>query len=566
MNWLEQLAASQPIAHSVLVLCAGSTLGLALGGISYRGIRLGTTGVLFAGLLLGHFGARIDPRLHEFLREFGLILFVFMIGLQLGPGFFASLRHGGLRMNILASSVVVSGALIAALVGWMLRQDVAATAGLLSGATTNTPSLGAAQQTMALRNGSASGPASSPGAPPAANAALAYAVGYPIGILSVFGALLSIRALFRIDPVAEARAFHEEQRRGVEPLERLTLKVENRNLDGLTLEQLPGRRETSVVISRIRHVNDPTVHTASLETVVHCGDILVAVGSHTNLTQFCRIVGSASDVDLLKAAGAPGFQRVVVTRKEVLGKTVRELGLDHLYGVAVTRVLRGDIEMTALPEMRLQFGDRLHLVGSPDGLAKVSTALGNSVRAINETHFGAIFLGIAIGVLAGLVPIQFPGLPIPLRLGLAGGPLLVAILLSRWGHAGPLVWHVPVNTSLAFRELGITVFLACVGLHAGEGFFQTVFSREGLTWLLGALLIALPPLIIVGVLARLWLKLNYTVLGGLLAGSMTDPPALAFASVLSGSDAPAMAYATVYPFTMLLRIVSAQVLVILLSA
>jgi putative transport protein len=276
------------------------------------------------------------------------------------------------------------------------------------------------------------------------------------------------------------------------------------------------------------------------------------------------VVGRRSDVDLMKTPGPITFRRVLVTRRDVLGKTVDELGLDQLFNVTVTRVTRADIEMTAVPELRLQFGDQLYLVGDEESLKKAEHAVGNSLREMNATHFVPVFTGIALGVLAGLVPIQFPGLPVPVKLGLAGGPLVLAILLARVGHFGPLVWHMPVTANLAFRELGITLFLACVGLGAGEKFFATVFAGTGLAWLGAATLITMVPLLLIGIFARSRLKLNYMSICGLLAGSMTDPPALAFASSISKSDAPSVAYATVYPLTMLLRILGAQILALVL--
>lgn len=557
MNWLNHLGASQPVAHALLVLCLVAVTGLALGGIRWRGVKLGTAGVLFSGILFGHFGQQIDHGILEFVREFGLVLFVFTIGLQLGPGFFASFRRNGLHLNGLAAAVVLAGAGIALLGAWMQGYDVIAALGLFSGATTNTPSLGAAQQTLATIGG----------VPPAKAAlpALAYAVSYPIGIVGIIGSLLIVRILFRIDPTREAELFRAEQQRGIDPLGRLNLLVENKNLDGIAVREIPGRLETGVVISRIRRDGQKTVITATDDSVIHFGDILLVVGTWRGLEQFARVIGSASEVDLLKSPGTISHRKVVVTHKAVLGKTLAELGLDHLYGVAITRVSRADIEMTAVPDLRLQFGDVLNVVGDDEGLRNASAALGNSLKALNETQFVPIFVGIALGILAGMIPLSFPGLPIPVKLGLAGGPLVLAILLGRLGHIGPLVWHMPASANLAFRELGITFFLACVGLKAGKQFFHTVFTPEGLCWMAAAAAIAMVPLLVVGCLGRAFLKLNYMTLSGLMAGSMTDPPALAFANAISKSDAPSVAYATVYPLTMVLRILAAQILVLLLA-
>jgi len=556
MSGLHELSISQPVAYAVLVLSLIAVAGLALGSLKVRGIGLGTAGVLFAGIAFGHFGFQIDHQILDFVREFGLILFVFTIGLQLGPGFFASLRREGLRLNLLAASIVIGGAVTAVGAGWVMKIDGAAVLGVFSGATTNTPSLGAAQQAMATLGTIAPDRATLP--------ALAYAVSYPIGIVGIIATLLFLRSAFRIDAELEAEMFHAERQRGVQPLKRANLLVENMNLDGVMISEVPGLHETGVTIARIRRPGQKTVQAATRETVLHGGDTILAVGTRPNLHRFQMVVGRETDTDLFQAPGDITFRRVVATRPEVLGRTVGELGLDHLYNVAVTRVNRAGIEMTAVTDLRLQFGDRLHVVGDEESLAKVGDVLGNSVKALNETHFIPVFLGIALGVTAGVIPFQLPGLPVPVRLGIAGGPLILAILLSRIGRVGRLVWHMPANANLAFRELGITLFLACVGLKAGTQFFAMVFSASGLVWVLAALLVTMIPLIIVGLIARAGMKLNYMTICGLIAGSMTDPPALAFAGAISKSDAPSVSYATVYPLSMLLRITTAQALVFVL--
>jgi putative transport protein len=547
---------SHRTAEAVLMLAVIALTGLALGSIKIRGIGLGTAGVLFTGILSGHFGWHIEPAILEFVREFGLILFVFTIGLQLGPGFFAALRQDGLRLNAMAGAIVLLGVATTVLSGWLLKIDFAAMLGLFSGATTNTPSLGAAQQAL--------GTMAQLSADRAALPSLAYALAYPGGIAGIIGSLLVLRSVFRIDPEREAAAHRIDQQRGLQPLERLNLVVENPNLDGLPIGEVPGRRETAVTISRIRRAGKSEVRTANDETILHLGDLILAVGTRWNLTQFQKVIGRASDVDLRQVPGAVTDRRVVVTRKEILGKSLEELGLDHLYGVTVTRVTRADLEISAVPELRIKFGDMLQLVGDLESLDKASAAVGNSLKALGETQFIPMFVGIALGVLAGLVPINVPGLPVPVRLGLAGGPLVLAILLGRVGRIGPLVWHMPVNANLAFRELGIVLFLACVGLKAGERFFATVFTGSGLTWLLTGLCITMLPTLVVGVVARLFFKWNFTTISGLVAGSMTDPPALAFAGNISKSDAPAVAYAAVYPLTMLLRILAAQAMALML--
>jgi putative transport protein len=554
MSWLFELHKTQPIAQAIGILAAVCVVGMAFGSVKVRGIGLGTSGVLFAGILAGHFAEPVDHQTLDFVKEFGLILFVFTIGLQLGPGFFAALREQGVRMNALAAAVVTLGAVGAPLIGKLAGFDPAAVLGIFSGASTNTPSLGAGSQALALLPGIEPERLQLP--------ALAYAVTYPMAIVSIIATLLLLKLIFRIDPVAEAAAFAAKSQRKAAPLERRTLVITNVNLAGLAISAIPGRVESGVTISRIRH--DGETRVAIDTTLCQPGDHLAVVGTRTGLDQFERVVGQRSADDLPLDEGSISVRRVVVTDHAVLGKTVNVLDLDERFGVAVTRVTRADLEMSAVPGLRLQFGDMVQLVGSPADLDKAAAKLGNSLKELNETHFVPLFTGLVLGIALGTMPIPFPGLPHPVRLGLAGGPLIVALLVGRVGRIGRLVWHMPANTNLAFREFGIALFFAAVGLAAGAKFFATVFSATGLQWLLAGVAVTVVPLLLVGSFARVVWKMNFMDLSGLLAGSMTDPPALAFASSIAGSDAPTLGYATVYPLTTLLRILSAQILAILL--
>ena len=556
MRWLLEMHATQAVAHAIGILALVCLAGMVLGSMKVRGIGLGTSGVLFVGILTGSFAQPIDHATLEFVKEFGLVLFIFTIGLQLGPGFVDAFRRQGLALNGLAVAVVALGVLTAPFLGWLLGIDPAAVLGLLSGATTNTPSLGAIQQTVTILPGVSADRQELP--------ALAYAVSYPVAIAGIIGTLLALKAFFRIDPVKEAEFFALEQHQDVESLERRTLVVENPNLEGLTVEAIPGRLEMGVTVSRIRHRGETEVIPATASTILKQADRIVAIGTRTMLDRFQRVVGRLSEEDLVHAPGGVTSSAIVLTNNRPLGRTVTELGLDHSFGVVVTRVRRAGLEMSAVPSLRLHFGDVLQVVGDAASIQKAAAFLGNSVKELNEMHFVPLFIGIALGIILGTMPVAVPGLPQPVRLGLAGGVLIVALVLGRVEHIGPLVWHMPANVNLAFREFGIALFFAAVGLRAGAKFFSTVFSPAGALWLVAGFIITALPLLFIGCFARAVLKMNFTALTGLVAGSMTDPPALAFASNMARSDGPLLSYATVYPLTMVLRILTAQILVLLL--
>jgi putative transport protein len=556
MNWLLDLYQTNYTAQAIAVIALVCMGGMVLGSVKLRGIGLGTAGVLFAGIVVGHLSKPIDHKTLEFTKEFGLVLFVFCLGSQLGPGFFASFRRMGMRLNLLAGAIVVLGALLAVGLGWLLSIDSAAVLGLFSGATTNTPSLGAAQQTLSEMPGVAEDRLALP--------ALAYAVTYPGAIVGIIGTLLALKWLLRIDPRAEAESFAAEQRSSIEPLVQRTLQIDNSNLDGLAIASVPGAAELGVVVSRIKRSGAAEVSVVTGESVLHCGDLILAVGTERNLDQYQRVVGRASTEDLLNALGALTQRGVVVTNRSVIGKTVRQLALEHLRGATVTRVARGDLELTAVPDLQLQFGDVLQVVGDEESLKIAADRLGDSLQALNETHFVPLFAGIVVGIALGTMPVAIPNMPQPLRLGLAGGPLIVALLVGRLGRLGPLVWHMPRNANLAFREFGIALFFASVGLMAGPQFFELVFSTRGLLWLAAGSCVTVLPLVAVGVVARLGMGMNFALLSGLLAGSMTDPPALAFANNVCGSETPSVAYAAVYPLTTLMRILAIQILAVAL--
>ena len=554
MTWLTELIHGNSIAHAIGVLSAAAVLGLVIGSIRIKGIGLGVAGVLFSGLILGHFGIRIDHEVMEFVREFGLILFVYTIGMQVGPGFFASLQKQGLPLNAMAASIVFLGALVAVAISKWADVPMFAAVGLFSGATTNTPSLGAAQEAIRSLPNVSTQASSMP--------ALGYAVAYPFGIIGTILTMLFLRAAFRVN-LARENADLQAASGKASVLARLNILVTNANLDGRQIHEIPVIDSLGIVISRIKRGEQ--IALASPQDVIHTGDTLLAIGTREKLEELRLIVGAISPFDLRALKSNLVNRRVVVTRKDVVGKSIGELNFLETNGVTVTRLTRSEVELGATPERRLQFGDMLVLVGEEDDIAEVARRLGNSVKQLNHTELIPIFLGIGLGVLVGSIPVAFPGIPAPVKLGLAGGPLLVAILLARIGRIGPLLWYMPINANFALREIGIVLFLACVGLHSGERFVETLVHGDGLKWMALAGLITLAPMLTVTCIARVMFRTNYVSLCGLLAGSMTDPPALAFANTMSGSDGPSVSYATVYPLTMLLRVLSAQLLVLLFS-
>lgn len=553
-DWLRTLLLDPgSVAHALLLLSVASAAGIALGSIRLGGVSLGIAGVLFAGLLLGHFGFHADERVLEFVREFGLVLFVYAIGIQMGPGFFASLRRQGLRLNLLCAALVAGGVAVALAVHFVAGVPMPAAVGILAGATTNTPSLAAVQQALKDVPAAAEAALVAPG--------LAYAVAYPFGIIGVILAMLAVQRIFRIDAAREAEAYAAAARPAQRPLRTASLEVTNPNVDGRPLAKVPAADE--VVVSRLLRAG--RVEIAGAESVLRLGDVLLAVGTDEALENLRIVVGRVSAVDVERQPSPLAVSRIVVTRSQVLGRTVQDLDIARRYGVRITRISRSEVEFSPTPQVPLHFGDTLVAVGEEDSIRKLAADFGNSVQRLQHPQLIPVFVGIALGVLAGSVPFSIPGLPAPVRLGLAGGPLVVAILLSRVSHVGPLVWYMPFSAVLLVRELGIVLFLSCVGLRAGGRFAETLVAGDGLLWAACGAAVTLIPLLAVGLAARRWMRLDYVTLCGLLAGGMTDPPALAFATQRIGSDAPASAYATVYPLAMVLRVLSAQALVVLFT-
>lgn len=554
MHLFATLIDPESVPHAVLVITLVAGIGLTLGHLKAFGVSLGIAGVLFVGLAFGHFGITINEHVLEFIREFGLILFVYAIGLQVGPGFFASFRKEGLPLNLMAATVVFLGVGITCLAHFWGGLDLPAAVGVLSGATTNTPSLGATQQALRDVFGPNSEVVKMPG--------LGYAVAYPFGVVGIILTMLTIRGVFRIKPEQELETFVRERKKATPALHTVNLEVTNANLAGIPIGRMPGAPHRSVVISRILH--DGEVRVAHPDTTLTVGDVILAVGPKDKLDELRAVVGQRSELDLKTIESDITSQRVIVTRKSVLGMSLEDLAFPQRFGVQITRLSRMEMEFPARPDLRLKFGDAVLLVGEPEAIKEAIVELGNSAKHLNDPQIVPLLVGIALGVFIGSLPLKIPGLPAPVRLGLAGGPLVTAILLARVGQWRSLVWHMPISANFMIRELGISLFLTCVGLKSGGKFVATVMSGDGVAWILWGAAITVVPILLVGLVARAVYKTNFTALCGLLAGSMTDPPALAFANAVMGSEAPALSYASVYPLTMLLRVLSTQTLILLL--
>ena len=544
------------IGFSILLLSAAAIIGLGIGALRIRGVGLGIGGVLFGGIVVGHVVHRggwvIDTNALHLIREFGLILFVYTIGNQVGPGFFASLRRTGIRLNALAAAIVVMGGLTTLALHLAFGVAPEILLGVYSGAVTNTPSLAAGQQTLGELGQS----------PTAAGMmALGYAMAYPFGILGILSSMWLLRLGFRIRLDAEAAA--ERAATDIGPLA-ANVVLANPGLDGLTCAELADLLGDDVICSRIKSGGQLRVPGPQVRLALD--DVLHLVGSNAaSLHRATLVIGREVAESLSTWGTAFRSERVVVTSDAAVGQRISDLILRTHGHLAISRLHRAGVELVARPGSVLQFGDILNIVGPPEKIEQLAALLGNVPSRLNQVQMLPIFIGISLGVVLGSLPVSLPGMPVPLRLGLAGGPLIVAILLARLGSLGRLHWFMPPSANLALREIGIVLFLAVVGLESGAGFLVTLTQGGGLVWMAYGAAITLIPLLGVGIFARQVLGMNYFTLCGLLAGSMTDPPALAFANAMRpGSDSPALAYATVYPLVMFLRILSPQVLAIIL--
>ncbi|HCA3845452.1 TPA: putative transporter [Enterobacter hormaechei] len=545
------------IALTVSVLALVAVVGLWLGNIKIRGVGFGIGGVLFGGIFVGHFadqlGWVLSADMLHFIQEFGLILFVYTIGIQVGPGFFASLRVSGLRLNLFAFGIVVMGGLVTAILHKLFAIPLPVVLGIFSGAVTNTPALGAGQQI--LRDlGIPADVVDQMG--------MSYAMAYPFGICGILLSMWLVRVLFRVNVGQEAKEHESTLTNGHALIKTINIRVENPNLNNMAIQDVPILNSATIICSRLKR--DETLMVPSPDTLIQHGDLLHLVGQPADLNNARLVIGQEVDTSLSTRGTDMRVERVVVTNEKVLGKKIRDLQVKERYDVVISRLNRAGVELVASQDASLQFGDILNLVGRPSSIDAVADMVGNAQQKLQQVQMLPVFIGVGLGVMLGSIPLYVPGFPVALKLGLAGGPLIMALILGRIGSIGKLYWFMPPSANLALRELGIVLFLAVVGLKSGGDFVDTLVNGEGMSWVGYGIFITAIPLIMVGLLARMFAKMNYLTLCGMLAGSMTDPPALAFANNLHAtSGAAALSYATVYPLVMFLRIITPQLLAVL---
>ena len=556
MDWLQNLLFDEnSIAHIVLLYSFGIEVGVLLGKIKFFGVSLGVTFVLFTGIVCGHFGLTGNTQILTFLQDFGLILFVFCIGLQVGPSFFSSFKKGGIAMNLVAMGIVALNIAVAVALYYGLngRIELPMMVGILCGAVTNTPGLGAANEALSQLN--YNGP----------QIAMGYACAYPLGVLGIIGSIIAIRYICQINLKKEEEDIAKEEAANPHLTPRMMhLEVHNEALAGKTLLQVRDFMGRDFVCSRILqngHVSIP-----NRDTVFHLGDQLFVVCAEDDAEAIIAFIGPKIEVDWEKQDTPMVSRRILITQPKMNGKQLGEFHFSSMYGVNVTRVNRSGMDIFASRNLTLQVGDRVMVVGPQDAVERVANLMGNSLKRLDHPNIVTIFVGIFLGIFFGSLPIAFPGIPTPVKLGLAGGPLIVSILIGRFGYKLKLVTYTTMSANLMLREIGIALFLASVGIKAGANFVNTVVDGDGLLYVGCGFLITVIPLLIMGAVARWHYKMNYFMLMGLIAGSNTDPPALAYSNQTAGNNAPAVGYSTVYPVSMFLRILTAQLLILILAS
>ncbi len=543
------------VAHSVLILSLVIAFGIMLAKIKVAGVSLGITWILFVGIVFGHFNMTLNEHLLHFMKEFGLILFVYSIGLQVGPGFFSAFKKGGLTLNLLAMLVVFLGVVITIILHFVTGTPITTMVGILSGAVTNTPGLGAAQQANSDLNGI-----------DAPEIALGYAVAYPLGVVGIILSLIALKYILRINTKTE----EAEAERGLGHIQELTVRpisfeIRNEAIDGKKIKDIRPLMNRDFVISRVQYNDGQKIELVNSDTVLHLRDKILVISTPKDIEAISVFFGKQIDMQWEQLDKKLISRRILITKPELNGKMLSQLKIRNNFGASITRVNRSGVDLVAAPQLQLQMGDRVTIVGSELAVSHAEKVLGNSMKRLDHPNLIPIFLGIALGCILGSIPFVFPGIPQPVKLGLAGGPLIVSILISRFGPQYIMITYTTMSANLMLREIGISLFLACVGLGAGKGFVETVIYDGGYVWVGYGVIITIVPLLIAGLVGRYIFKLNYYTLIGVLGGSTTNPPALAYSNDLTSCDAPAVGYATVYPLTMFLRVLTAQILILALA-
>lgn len=557
MDWLINLfTTTDSVAHIVLLYAIVIAVGVYLGKIKIGGISIGVTFVLFAGIAAGHIGFTAPTNILSFLQEFGLILFVFMIGLQVGPGFLESFRKGGITLNLLSTVMVVLNVIVMFACYYIFfdtsdPKNLPMMVGTLYGAVTNTPGLGAANETLYSIFDKGEVPQIASG----------YACAYPLGVLGIIGATIAIKYIFgiKLEKEEEELAKEEEDNDDVKP-HFMDLEVTNLYLEGKTLAQVHNFLNRDFVCSRILHDGHVSIPNGS--TIFHIGDKLFVVCAENDAEAIIAFIGPTINVDWKKQEEPMVSKRILVTRSSINGKTLGQMHFSSAYGVNVTRVTRQGMDLFAVPSLSLQVGDRIMVVGPEDAVNRVAAVMGNSIKRLDAPNIATIFVGVFIGILFGSIPVAIPGIPVPIKLGIAGGPLIIAILIGRYGYKVHLVTYTTTSANMMLREIGLMLFLASVGIKAGDGFLETVIQGDGVKYVYTGFLITIIPILIIGIIARKKYKFNYFTIMGMIAGTYTDPPALAYANSICSKEAPSIGYSTVYPLSMFLRIFTAQIIVL----
>lgn len=542
------------VAHSVLVLALVIAFGIMFGKFKVAGISLGVTGILFVGIAFGHFGININEHLLHFMKEFGLILFVYSIGLQVGPGFFSSFRAGGVKLNQLAIIIVLLGALTTIGLYYITGLPITTMVGIMSGAVTNTPGLGAAQQAYSDISGGVDAP----------NIATGYAVAYPLGVIGAILTILALRYILRINTkTEESEAGNGADAHKNAGTVRTSVEIQNSAIEGKTIEEIHKLLLRDFVISRICH-KDSTPELVDASTVLYCGDKILVVAAPEDAEAVEMLLGQKIEMNWHDLSKDMVSRRIIITKPELNGVKLSALQIRSSCGVTITRINRAGIDLVAAGNLELQLGDRVTVVGPELSVVQAEKRFGNSLKRLRHPNLIPIFIGVALGVILGSISFHLPGIPQPVKLGLAGGPLIIAILIGRYGPHYKLVTYTTMSANLMLREVGISLFLAGVGLGAGDNFVPTIVNG-GYMWILYGALITIIPLLLGGIIGKVLLKLNYYTLIGVLSGSSTNPPALAFSSEQTTTDAPSVGYATVYPLAMFLRVLAAQLLILIFA-